>query len=145
MNSPVATSVEVLVLLTSGTVGEEENHPPGKNRDIADSVLFREPAATGSSGPWVESDVFTCSWEGLDDVDQNIFKARLWIGLLLLSHLRFRLIRRERLTFEKVLHLGRFCCRFLTRTTFIRPLSGDRIRWSPGRGGPVRDVDFRHN
>jgi len=50
MNSPDATSKEVLVRLSSGTVGEDENHPPGKNRDeVVDSSLFREVAEEGIS------------------------------------------------------------------------------------------------
>lgn len=50
INSPDATSSEVLVLLTSGTVGEDENHPPGKKRDeAADSSLLRDVAEEGIS------------------------------------------------------------------------------------------------
>jgi hypothetical protein len=50
MNSPDATSNEVLVLLTSGTVGEDENHPPGKKRDeVVDSSLLRDVADDGIS------------------------------------------------------------------------------------------------
>jgi hypothetical protein len=50
MNSPDATSSEVLVLLASGTVGEDENHPPGKKRDdVVDSSLLRDVADEGIS------------------------------------------------------------------------------------------------
>lgn len=50
MNSPDATSKEVLVLLSSGTVGEGENHPPGKKRDeVVDSSLLRDVAEEGIS------------------------------------------------------------------------------------------------
>lgn len=63
MNSPVATSVEVLVLITAGTVGDDENHPPGKNREeVVDSILLRE---AGSSTFAFVSDVVKCSCEGL--------------------------------------------------------------------------------
>lgn len=49
-NSPDATSKEVLVLPSLGRMGEEENHPPGMNRDeVVDSSLFRVGVADGSS------------------------------------------------------------------------------------------------
>jgi len=49
-NSPEATSKEVLVLPSWGTMGEEENHPPGKNRDeVVDSSLLRVGVAEDSS------------------------------------------------------------------------------------------------
>ena len=50
MNSPDATSKDVLVLLSSGTVGEDENQPPGKKRDeVVDSSLLRDVAEEGIS------------------------------------------------------------------------------------------------
>lgn len=65
-NSPVATSVEVLVLFTAGTVGDDENHPPGKNREeLVDSILLREAAEVSSSTFALVSDVVKCSCEGL--------------------------------------------------------------------------------
>jgi hypothetical protein len=40
MNSPAATSSDVRP--SSGTLGEEENHPPGKKREeVVDSNLLR--------------------------------------------------------------------------------------------------------
>jgi len=50
MNSPDATSKDVLVLLPSGTVGEDENHDPRKKRDEAvDTSLLRDVAEEGIS------------------------------------------------------------------------------------------------
>jgi len=50
MNSPDATSKDVLVQLSSGTVGEDENHPPGKKREeVVDSSLLRDVAEEGIS------------------------------------------------------------------------------------------------
>jgi hypothetical protein len=73
MNSPEATSSEVLVLLASGTVGEDENHPPGKKRDdVVDSSLLRDVAdegisklVSGRSELPLSSRVVKCRSEGL--------------------------------------------------------------------------------
>jgi len=62
MNSPDATSNEVLVLPSLGTMGEDENHPPGKKRDeVVDSSLLRVWVAEGSSRLVGESSVFAYS------------------------------------------------------------------------------------
>lgn len=48
-NSPEATSKEVLVFPSIGTIGEEENQLPGKNRDeVVDSSLLRVGVTEGS-------------------------------------------------------------------------------------------------
>lgn len=87
INSPVAISVDVLVLLTSGTVGDEANHPPGKNRDIADSVLLRGADSTGSSGTFRASDVVKCGSEGLSKIHQHVGKEHFvrWTHFLATS------------------------------------------------------------
>lgn len=70
-NSPAAKSNDVLVLLSSGTDGDDENHPPGKKREeVVDSCLLRVALAGGRSTPSSTED---SSWrEGLERISWRV-------------------------------------------------------------------------